>query len=135
MTAPDGGVELDLLVEPVAVCRFDPDEPLPAWLRWSGHAVVSVTRTAHELSVVTGQDDVPLGEVAERGWRVLAVRGPLDFELTGVLAGLAAPLADAGIPIFVVSTYDTDLLLVRDEMLRDAVAALRAAGHRVHGVA
>lgn len=125
-------VELDVLRGAVAVCQLDADDPLPDWVDLEDRHLVAVTRTATELSIVTQQDDVPLGVVAERGWRVLAVRGPLAFSLTGVLASLAQPLADAGIPIFVLSTYDTDLLLVRDETLDEAVAALQGAGHTVH---
>lgn len=126
-------VDIDVLPGAVAVCQLHADDPLPAWLDLTDRHLVSVTRTTDELSIVTQQDDVPLGVVAERGWRVLAVRGPLAFSLTGVLASLAQPLADAGIPIFVLSTYDTDLLLVRDEALDAAVAALTATGHTVHG--
>ena len=63
---------------------------------------------------------------------MLAVRGPLACSLTGVLAGLAQPLADASVPIFALSTYDTDLLLVGQDDLDAATAALRAAGHTVH---
>jgi hypothetical protein len=74
---------------------------------------------------------VPDDVRAERGWRALAVAGPLDFALTGVLAALAGPLADAGVSIFAIATYDTDYVLVRADRLADAVGALRAAGHRV----
>lgn len=128
----DATVELDVLATPVAVCQLPQDEPLPDWLDLTGRALVSVTRRAGELSIVVDQDVVPSGTVAERGWRVLAVRGPLAFSQTGVLAGLAVPLADAGIPIFVVSTYDTDLVLVADDRMQGAVEALEAAGHTVH---
>jgi hypothetical protein len=89
-------------------------------------------RTRAELSVVCAAARVPDGVRAERGWRALAVCGRLDLGLTGVLAGLLAPLAAAGVPIFAVSTYDTDYVLVREERLAEAVAALRAAGHTVH---
>lgn len=126
-------VTLDVLPGAVAVVQLDADDPLPDWLDLSDRHLMSVTRTADELSIVTRQDDVPLGVVAERGWRVLAVRGPLAFSLTGVLLSLTKPLADAGIPVFVLSTYDTDLVLVQDEVLGEAVAALTAAGHEVHG--
>ena len=128
----DAGVELDVLPTPVAVCQLPEDAPLPDWLDLSGHDLVSITRRAGEVSIVVDQDAVPTGTVAEWGWRVLAVRGPLEFSQTGVLAGLAVPLADAGIPVFVVSTYDTDLVLVNDDRLREAVEALQAAGHTVH---
>ena len=92
---------------------------------------VSITRTAEELSVVCSPEAVPEGVSHEPGWRALTVDGPLDFSLTGVLASLAGPLAEAGIPIFVVSTYDTDWLLVQAERLDAAVAVLRARGHDI----
>lgn len=71
----------------------------------------------------------------ERGWRVLAVAGPLDFSETGIVASLTTPLAAAAVPVFVVSTYDTDCVLVPQERLGAAVAALRASGHVVAGSA
>ena len=124
------GVELRVLPGALAIARLDPDDPPPAWAAPDGafHAVV---RTAGELSVVCADDAVPDGVRAERGFRALQVAGPLDFGLTGVLAALAVPLAEAGVPIFAIATYDTDHVLVRAERLGDAVAALRAAGHRV----
>lgn len=98
-----------------------------------GAAFFAVTRTPGELSVVLPEAAVEAGWRAEKGWRCLAVAGPLDFALTGVLASLASPLAAAGVSLFAVSTYDTDYLLVREEDLARAVAALRNAGHRVEG--
>ena len=89
--------------------------------------------TAADTSIVCASARVPDGVRAERGWRALTVEGPLDFALTGVLAALAVPLADAGVSIFAVSTYDTDHVLVRSDRLADAVEALRAAGHSVVG--
>jgi hypothetical protein len=82
--------------------------------------------------VVCPESVVPEGVRREDGWRCLGVRGPLAFELTGVLAALAAPLAAAGVPIFALSTFDTDYLLVPGDRLDAALAALDAAGHRVH---
>ena len=74
---------------------------------------------------------VPAGVKAEGPWSVLAVRGPLDLNITGVLAGLATPLATAGISIFAVSTYDTDYVLVRDHDMDRAVRVLREVGHDI----
>jgi len=76
---------------------------------------------------------VPEGITAERGWRCLEVEGPLDFTLTGVISELTGPLAAAGIAVFVLSTYDTDYLLVKDECLSAATVALVRAGHAVRG--
>ncbi|MDX1657490.1 MAG: ACT domain-containing protein [Nitriliruptorales bacterium] len=125
-------MELDVIAGTWAVCRLAADAPLPRWVELDA-GFVSVTRTATELSIVTADEAVPDGVAAERGWRALAVRGPLDFSLTGVLASLAAPLADAGIPIFAISTYDTDWLLVPGARLDAAVPVLESAGHTVHG--
>jgi hypothetical protein len=110
-----------------AVCRLDPDAPLPDLP--SRAPFVSVTRTAEELSIVCAEDAVPAGAAAQTGWRGLKVAGPLDFELTGVAAALTTPLADAGVSVLPVATYDTDYLFVRE--LDRAIAALEAAGHTV----
>jgi hypothetical protein len=59
------------------------------------------------------------------------VAGALDFAIVGVLASLLAPLADAGVAAFVVSTFDTDCLLVKEGRWDAAVEALRRQGHRV----
>ena len=120
---------LSLLPDTLAVCRLPADAAVPPWA-WTG-VPASVTRTRDELSVVCRADGVPEGVRSEPGWRCLVVAGPLDFALTGILAALTAPLAAAGIPLFAVSTYDTDYLMVKAENLERAVAALRGAGHRV----
>ena len=110
-----------------AVARLRADEPLPAW--GPQGPLWSVTRRGDELSVVCVDEVVPDGVRAERGLHALDLPEPLAFDAVGVLAGLAAPLAAAGIPILAISTYETDVLLVRD--LDGAVAALRAAGFTV----
>lgn len=120
---------LHLLPGRLAVCRLPAGDPLPAWAL--GHPFWSATRTPAETSVVCPVEAVPYGVRAESGWRALGVDGPLDFGLTGVLATLAAPLAAAGVPIFAVSTYDTDYLLVPEATLDRALATLETAGHRV----
>jgi hypothetical protein len=91
----------------------------------------SVTRTADELSIVCSAASVPTAVSAQRGFRCLRVVGPLDFAATGILESLLRPLADAGVSVFVVSTYDTDYVLVRAACLEPAVAALCRAGHEV----
>lgn len=106
--------------------RLAPDAPLPP-LDFS--SFLSITRTPDELSIISSTTDVPAGARAEAGWRCLKVEGPLAFEMTGVLASLSAPLARAGVPIFVVSTFDTDYVLVKAEDLEKACSALRGEGH------
>ena len=99
----------------LAVCRFSPDDALPAWVLHESATFWSITRTPDELSVVCPEDDLPpsVGEKVERDWRAFAVVGPLPFGLTGVVSGLTSPLAAAGVPVFVLSTFDTDYLLVK----------------------
>jgi hypothetical protein len=89
----------------------------------------SVTRTDHEVSVVCRDHDVPEGESVDRGWTVLEVMGPLDFSLSGVVASLVTPLAEAELPIFVISTFESDYVLVRSSDLGRAADALEGAGH------
>jgi uncharacterized protein len=119
---------LHLLPGRFAVCRLPPDAPLPE-ARPGG--LWSATRTADELSIVLPEEDRQPEWKAETGWRCLQVAGPLDFALTGVLASLATPLAEAEVSLFAVSTYDTDYVLVREERLDRAREALESAGHRV----
>lgn len=125
-------MRLRLLPELIAVCRLSPDTPLPAEL-FASKGFCSVTRTKRELSVVIGEAHIRTGSsvLCERGWRVFEVEGPLSFTLTGVLSSLTAPLAEAGIGVFAISTYDTDYLLVKSENVAAAMEALRRAGHEM----
>jgi hypothetical protein len=59
------------------------------------------------------------------------VQGTLDFGLTGILAALATPLAEAGVSIFAISTFNTDYVLVMGRDLDRAISALTAVGHKV----
>ena len=118
-------LRLTVLPGEFSVWRLAANERLPSI---EGGSFLSMTRTDDELSVVSASADVPAGARAETGWRCLRVEGPLPFEMTGVLADLSAPLAMAKIPIFVVSTYDTDYLLVKAVELENACSALRHEG-------
>lgn len=121
-------MELELLLGRYAVCRLPAGTELPGWMRGEFY---SVTVTPSELSVVCEAACVPPDVRHEPGWRCLKVRGTLDFSLTGVLASLVVPLAEAGVSLFSLSTFDTDYLLVTNDCLEEAVAALTAAGHTV----
>ena len=116
-----------------AVWQLPAGSPLPREPEAAagGERLWSVTRTQGEVSVVSPADAVPAGARAELGWRALAVAGPLAFSLTGVIAGITAPLAAAGVSVFVISTYDTDYLLVKQASLEATRDLLRAAGHQV----
>jgi hypothetical protein len=118
---------LDRLDGQFAVVRLSPDAGLPHWAVWSS-GFLSVSRTAHETSVICEERLLPEGVRAEGGFEAYVVRGPLDFSAVGILARLTAPLAAAGIPLLAVSTFDTDVLLVRATAREAAVAAWGGAG-------
>ncbi|MCU0568473.1 MAG: ACT domain-containing protein [Oculatellaceae cyanobacterium Prado106] len=123
---------LTLTVQPeiLAVCRLEPTQSLPDWAL---QGFFSMTRSPTELSIVCVQTQVPSEIQAETDWRCLRVEGVLDFSLTGILAALATPLAEAGISIFALSTYDTDYLLVKQDQLTRAIETLKQAGFEVMG--
>lgn len=120
---------LEVLPGALAVCRMPAGSQAPEWLEVSSFA--SVTRSEHETSIVCEAELVPGDVVADTDWRAVRVRGPLDFGLTGVLLSIAEPLARAGVPIFAVSTYDTDYVLVKAQTLERALSALSSAGHTI----
>ncbi len=129
---------LSVLPGRYAICRLDVRDAIPPWAPASpappGRAAgefVSISRTAEELSIVALESAVPETVKCDRGWRVIKVEGPLDLSLIGVLASLASPLAEARVNIFAVSTFDTDYVLVKDELLSVAVETLAGAGHRL----
>ncbi len=114
-----------------AACRLPAAEPLPIWL--PEEPFVSLTRTPDELSVICAEESVPADVTAERGLKLIRFEGPFAFEATGILASVAGPLAEAGIPVLAVSTYDTDYVLVKAERIAEAVRVLRREGHEVTG--
>ena len=118
-----------LLPGRLAVCRLPAEAPLPAGVLDAPFA--AVTRTGDELSVVVPEARVDPSWHAEAGWRTLKVEGPLAFEMVGVIASLSAPLAEAGIPVFLISTFDTDYLLVKHDRLEQTRGVLQARGHTV----
>jgi hypothetical protein len=123
---------LTLLPGRYAVCRFAPDAPLPAWVIHAEASLWSLTRTPDELSVVCDEGALPPSvERVETGWRVWRVAGPIPFGETGVISGITAPLSVAGVPVFVMSTFDTDLVLVKESHLAAARAAWVGAGFEV----
>ena len=125
--------DLDLLPEEYAVCRLPAGTPLPASLAGGpdDKSVISVTWAPDELSIICPAERVPSDATVETPWRCLRVVGPLDLALTGVLASLIGPLAEARVNIVTFSTFDTDYLLVPTVRLGEAVATLTAAGHRI----
>ena len=125
-----------VLLERLAVCRLASDALIPGWALEGGF--FCVVRTLDELSMVCAEDictedRISDGAPVERGWVALKLEGPFPFSMTGVLASFVEPLAAAQVPIFAISTFDTDYVLIKRTNLERAVSALGAAGHEKLG--
>jgi hypothetical protein len=107
-----------------AVCRLPATAEVPGWAWAREGGLLSVTRTDRELSIVAPQDAVPEGVQAERGWVAARLCGTFEFTMVGVLSRLTGALADAEVPALAISTYDTDVLLLKSTHAGRAVEAL-----------
>jgi hypothetical protein len=121
--------DLTVLPGSFAIVRLAPEAPVPKWTMQG--RFFSVTRTSDEVSIVCPADQVPVGFASETGWRALKVEGPFALSEIGVLAALAAPLAEVKVSLLAISTFDTDYLLVGEKQLHAAIRALKGAGHRI----
>ena len=120
---------LKILPNRLAVCRLKADAPLPDWIDESDFS--SITRTEKELTIVCDEELVASGTTSETGWRCIEVEGPLDFSEIGIVFSLTQPLAEIGVAVFLISTFDTDYLMVKEKDLAKTIDTLTAAGHRV----
>ena len=112
-----------------AICQLPADARVPEWAATG--PFVSVTRSGEELSIVCQDEKVPNGTKADRRWICLKLEGPFAFSQTGILSSLIQPLADRRIPIFAISTYETDYVLVKEEFAGLTLDTLRDAGHQL----
>ena len=123
MTYSQGNkLTLSVLPNSLAICQFTPGTQIPSWVFKSSFFTVS--KTHDELSIVCDQSLVPPDVKKVDNWRAFKVEGPLDFSLTGIISSLAKLLAENKIPIFVISTYDTDYLLVESKYFISAKEVL-----------
>ena len=120
-------LKFTVLPDLLAVCQLPADAPVPPSLLEG--AFFYVSRTSDELSIVCNESRVPEGCRAEKEWLALKLQGPFPFSMTGVLSAFLAPLAQAKITIFAISTFDTDYVLIKRENKERAVSALVADGH------
>ncbi|MGA8837655.1 MAG: ACT domain-containing protein [Candidatus Sulfotelmatobacter sp.] len=112
-----------------AIVRLDPNSPVPDWATKGGFT--SITRTADELSLVCPVENIPEEFPTSPRWICLKLQGPFPFSQTGVLLSFIDPLSSNGIPIFAISTYDTDYALISSEHIDRALDLLRKAGHEL----
>ncbi|GAB2855772.1 ACT domain-containing protein [Nocardioides pacificus] len=128
--APTGPTfTLQQFPEKLAVIKLPAGAEIPTWAESA--SLFSITATATETSLICAGRDVPAKVPAYKGLTAFAVQGPLDPELIGVLSSLLAPLAEAEIPVFALSTFDTDWILVPAPKAEQATEAWRRRGHTV----
>lgn len=120
---------MQLLRDSFSVCRLDKGQDIPSWA-YEGD-FFSITKTNDELSIVCKQENVPDDVISESDWRGLKVLGPLDFSLIGILAAISKILAESGISIFAISTYDTDYILLKEEHLSAGMNALESNNYKI----
>ncbi len=128
---PEKRVELRFSFIPgvFAICKLPASSLIPDWAL-SG-PFISVSRTADELSIVCPADNLPSGVFSDSQWTCFKLQGPFAFTETGILASFIAPLSASAIPIFAVSTFDTDYVLIKEEYAGSALQVLQQAGHQL----
>jgi uncharacterized protein len=114
---------ITVLPEKLAICHFGKNAPIPDWATHN-NSIFSITKTETELSIVCPEEKIPVDVRAEKDWRAFRLEGPLDMYSVGVIAALSKPLAQAGVSIFNISTYETDYVLVEGKNLEKAKEAL-----------
>ena len=114
---------------PYAIVRLGADAPIPDWATKGDFT--SITRTPDELSIVCPADNLPTDVQTPRHWICFKLNGPFDFSQTGILLSFIEPLSNNGVPIFAISTYDTDYVLVQEEYMGEVPDLLREAGHEL----
>jgi uncharacterized protein len=121
-------IQLQLLPNHLAVARLDPESEIPAWVH-AHKSFLSITYTHDELSIVCDSQLVPANVQCEPDWRAFKIVGPLDFSLVGILSPIATLLAQQAIPIFVLSTFDTDYILIKSNFIDQAKETLQQANY------
>jgi hypothetical protein len=112
-----------------AVVRLAADAAIPGWAIEGDFT--SITRTLEELSIVCPTINLPSNVESQYRWIRLKIEGPFPFSLTGVLVSFIQPLSDNAIPIFAISTFDTDYVLIQEDFQTRAVDVLTRAGHEL----
>ena len=120
-------LKFDWLPGPFAICKLPADAQIPDWALTG--TFTSVTRTSDELSIVCPAGNLPPNLTSESHWICFKLQGPFTFSQVGILASFINPLAQNGVPIFAISTYNTDYVLIQEEFAGIALKALDEAGH------
>ncbi|MFZ0774049.1 MAG: ACT domain-containing protein [Candidatus Sulfotelmatobacter sp.] len=112
-----------------SIVRLAPAATIPDWA--TKGEFTSITRTSDELSIVCPADNLPKDLDPGLRWICLKLEGPFPFSQIGVLLSFIEPLSNNGIPIFAISTFDTDYVLIQEEFADSATSTLQQAGHQL----
>jgi len=122
-------LQLSLLKDNYAICTLPNTAQIPDWAL--KESLASITRTDKELTIVCRQDIIPSGLKSDLNWKCFKIDGSFDLNQIGVISSISSPLADAGISIYVISTYDTDYFLVQQHNLEQTISTLSNSGHSI----
>ncbi len=122
-------LKLSLLKDKYGICTLPATTPIPDWALMQ--SLISITRTKEELTIVCRQDIIPSQCKCDLNWRCFKVDGTFDLNQTGVISSISSPLADAGISIYVISTYNTDYFMVQEDKVNQTISVLSNSGHSI----
>ncbi len=123
--------DFTLLEGDYSIYRLKANSSIPNWVYDSDF--YSATRTQDELSIVCKNVDIPsnINIKTDKHWRILKINGPLDLSLVGIIANISNLFKENNIPIFTVSTFDTDHILVKNQDLNKTITVINNAGHKI----
>ena len=126
-------MNLNLVILPKVYCilKFESVTDIPPSVYTSDF--YSITRTPEEISVITEQkSSIKENIVCEKDWRILKIDGILNFSMVGIISDITSNLKEDEIPVFVISTFNTDCFLVKQNRLNEAIKALEKKGHSIN---
>ena len=122
-------LQLSLLKDKYGICTLPNTAPIPDWALTQ--SLASITRTEKELTIVCRLEILPSQYQSDLNWRCFKIDGSFDLNQIGVISSISSPLADAGISIYVISTYDTDYFLIQEHNLKQTISTLSDIGHNI----
>lgn len=125
-------LRLCVLPENYAICSFPPDASLPEWA--DRPSIFSVTKTPKEITIVCEESHVPGECQKSENWKCIKIEGCFDLDVVGVLASITEPLAQNKISLYVISTFDTDYVLIHANDMDKAISCLSEFGHSFVGM-
>lgn len=119
--------QFKILEDLYSICKLPPNDDIPDWMNIN--KFYSVTKTDEELSILCVQQNIPNDIECEKDWKVLKINSKLDFSLVGVISQISKLLAENSISIFVISTFDTDYICIKEKDLLKSIEILKQAGN------